>query len=114
MSRCRLSWLWLLNGRAAGRGGESPASRRRGFACSALCRSAWFRRRGISPARRDDVGRMLAFYQVGYGIAAFGVGPLRDHLGFAYATTFAFGGLVALILAGVAWLVVGKSTQVAH
>ena len=59
-------------------------------------------------------GELLAFYQVGYGIAAFGVGPLRDHLGFAYATTFAFGGLVALILAGVAWRVVAGAAPAAR
>jgi hypothetical protein len=50
-------------------------------------------------------GAMIAFYQVGYGIAAFGVGPLRQLGGLAYSTVFSLGSLVALALAAVALLV---------
>jgi MFS transporter, FHS family, glucose/mannose:H+ symporter len=96
---------------AAGIAGFAAA----GLACSAMLPlsisfgGAEFPRRAATMS-----GELLAFYQVGYGVAAFGVGPLRDHLGFAYATTFSLGGLVALVLAAVAWRVVGKSTQAAH
>ena len=39
-------------------------------------------------------GGVIAFYQLGYGIAAFGVGPLLD-AGVALPTIFAFAAVVA-------------------
>jgi MFS transporter, FHS family, glucose/mannose:H+ symporter len=47
-------------------------------------------------------GELIAFYQIGYGIAAFGVGPLREIGGVDYSTAFSIGSLVSLSLAGVA------------
>ena len=91
-----------------------------GLACSALLplsisfSGAEFPRRAATMS-----GELIAFYQVGYGVAAFGVGPLRALGGFAYATAFSFGSLAALILAAVAALVVrhprggGKSGRAA-
>lgn len=40
-------------------------------------------------------GGMVAFYQAGYGVAAFGVGPLRDFTGLSFQTIYSFGSLVA-------------------
>ena len=48
-------------------------------------------------------GELIASYQIGYGVAAFGVGPLREFGGLAFSTIFAAGGGVALMLAFVAW-----------
>ena len=48
-------------------------------------------------------GALIAFYQVGYGIAAFGVGPLRQAAAVPYSTVYASGSLVALALGVVAW-----------
>ncbi|WP_156402007.1 hypothetical protein [Agromyces sp. Soil535] len=40
---------------------------------------------------------MIAFYQVGYGIAAFGTGPLRD-AGMGFPALFAGTAVVAVLL----------------
>jgi hypothetical protein len=42
-------------------------------------------------------GGVIASYQLGYGIAAFGVGPLLDH-GVTLPTVYAVGALVAVVL----------------
>ena len=55
-------------------------------------------------------GALIAFYQVGYGVAAFGVGPMRELGDFDYSTAFSIGSVVALILGGIALLVVRHST----
>jgi fucose permease len=54
-------------------------------------------------------GELIAFYQIGYGIAAFGVGPLRELGGVDYSTAFSLGSLVSLSLAGFALGVVRRS-----
>jgi MFS family permease len=51
-------------------------------------------------------GELIAFYQLGYGLAAFGVGPLRTYGGLAYSTVFAFGSAVAFGLSVVTLLVI--------
>jgi MFS transporter, FHS family, glucose/mannose:H+ symporter len=48
-------------------------------------------------------GELIAFYQLGYGVAAFGTGPLRDALGLSYSSIFAGGSIVAVPLIVVAW-----------
>jgi MFS transporter, FHS family, glucose/mannose:H+ symporter len=40
-------------------------------------------------------GALIAFYQSGYGISAFGVGPLRDLGGFPFRAIYSLGSLVA-------------------
>lgn len=51
-------------------------------------------------------GELIAFYQVGYGIAAFGTGPLKEFAGLSFAAMFSWGSLVALALAATALLIV--------
>ncbi len=58
-------------------------------------------------------GALIAFYQVGYGIAAFGVGPMRQLAGLDYSTLFSAGSLVALALAVAAVQVVRHPTYAA-
>jgi len=58
-------------------------------------------------------GLLIAIYQVGYGIAAFGVGPLRDIVGLDYSTVFALGGVVAVGLAAIAFLVASRHRSTA-
>jgi MFS transporter, FHS family, glucose/mannose:H+ symporter len=78
-----------------------------GLACSALLplsislSGAEFPRRAATMS-----GEMIAFYQLGYGVAAFGVGPLREIGGFAYSAAFSAGSFVALLLATAALLIV--------
>ena len=51
-------------------------------------------------------GELIAFYQLGYGVAAFGTGPLRDLIGLQFSTIFAAGSVVALALVVIAALVI--------
>jgi len=43
-------------------------------------------------------GMLISFYLLGYGIAAFGVGPLEDTIHISLRTIYAAGGLIAFIL----------------
>lgn len=74
-----------------------------GLACSALLPfSISFAGEEFPRMAATASGVLIAFYQVGYGIAAFGVGPLRQAAGWPFSTVFAIGGIVALALAAVA------------
>jgi hypothetical protein len=53
-------------------------------------------------------GELIAFYQLGYGVAAFGSGPLHDLVGLPLSTIFAAGSIVAAPLAVVAALVIRR------
>jgi MFS family permease len=53
-------------------------------------------------------GELIAFYQLGYGVAAFGIGPLRDGIGLRFSTIFAIGSIVAVPLVVVAWFVIRR------
>jgi FHS family glucose/mannose:H+ symporter-like MFS transporter len=57
-------------------------------------------------------GLLLAVYQVGYGVAAFGVGPIRERAGVGYSVVFALGSIVAVGLALVALLLVRTPARV--
>jgi fucose permease len=54
-------------------------------------------------------GGLIAFYQLGYGVAAFGTGPLRDLMRLPFSTIFALGSAIAVPLAVVAALIVYRS-----
>ena len=43
-------------------------------------------------------GGLIAFYQMGYGIAAFGVGPLQQQAGLSLPTIFGSAAIVALVM----------------
>ena len=51
-------------------------------------------------------GGLIAFYQLGYGVAAFGIGPLQSLLGLSFATIFAAGSIVAAPIIVIAWFVI--------
>ena len=55
-------------------------------------------------------GELIAFYQVGYGIAAFGVGPLREFTGVPLSTIYAGASLVAGAMIVLAFLVIRPQT----
>ena len=57
-------------------------------------------------------GELIACYQIGYGVAAFGVGPLRELSGVDYSTAFSLGSLVSLLLGGFALAVARRSKAV--
>jgi fucose permease len=56
-------------------------------------------------------GGLIAFYQIGYGIAAFGVGPLADYAGLSLKSLFGFAAVAALILAALSFLVTNHEAQ---
>jgi fucose permease len=53
-------------------------------------------------------GGLIAFYQLGYGVAAFGIGPLQGLLGLSLSTIFAAGSLVAAPVIVIAWFVIHR------
>ena len=57
-------------------------------------------------------GELVAFYQAGYGVAAFGVGPLHDFGGLSFHIIYSLGSLVAAAMLIVALSVVvrGRAT----
>jgi fucose permease len=55
-------------------------------------------------------GELIAFYQVGYGIAAFGVGPLREFTSVPLSTIYAGASLVAGAMIVLAFLVIRPQT----
>jgi MFS family permease len=60
-------------------------------------------------------GGLIAFYQLGYGVAAFGIGPLQGLFGLSFSTVFAAGSIVAAPIIVLAWLVIRptRNTQAA-
>jgi fucose permease len=73
-----------------------------GLGCSALLPLT------ISLGRTDaPPGDLIAWYQVGYGLAAFGVEPLRSHAGLSMRALFGGASGVALLLAVLALILVG-------
>jgi fucose permease len=73
-----------------------------GLGCSALLPLT------ISLGRSDaPPGDLIAWYQVGYGLAAFGVDPLRTHAGLGMRAIFGGASGIALLLAGLAMILIG-------
>jgi FHS family glucose/mannose:H+ symporter-like MFS transporter len=60
-------------------------------------------------------GGLIAFYQLGYGVAAFGIGPLQGLFGLSFSTVFAAGSVVAAPIIVLAWLIIRpiRNTQAA-
>jgi fucose permease len=70
-----------------------------GLACSAffpLCIS--LSGQAFPQFAAETAGAVVAFYQLGYGVAAFGVGPLRDLAGLSFRTIYSLGSLVAALM----------------
>lgn len=59
-------------------------------------------------------GTLIAVYQVGYGVAAFGVGPLRQFSNLAYSSIISGGSLVAIALGVVSLFVIRLPARVGH
>jgi MFS transporter, FHS family, glucose/mannose:H+ symporter len=77
-----------------------------GLACSAFLPLSISFGAGEFPALSAIMaGGLIAFYQLGYGVAAFGTGPLRDAIGLPYAVIFSGASIIAAALGAAAWLV---------
>ena len=73
-----------------------------GLGCSALLPLT------ISLGRQSaPPGHLIACYQIGYGVAAFGIGPLRDRAGLGLRPLFGGAAAIAVALAALSAAIVG-------
>jgi predicted MFS family arabinose efflux permease len=86
-----------------------------GLGCSALLPlTISFGQEELTAIAASVAGGLIAFYQMGYGLAAFGVGPLEDYLGVSLNALFGFAAVVALILAALSFVVTRHDTPAAE
>jgi fucose permease len=77
-----------------------------GLGCSALLPlTISFGQAELTVMAASVAGGLIAFYQMGYGIAAFGVGPLEDYAGLSLSALYGLAAVVALILAALSFVV---------
>ena len=80
-----------------------------GFGCSALLPlTISFAQEQLVVMGAAVAGGVIAFYQLGYGIAAFGTGPLIDH-GVGLSALFGFAAIAAVIMGGLSFALARKS-----
>ena len=80
-----------------------------GLGCSALLPLVIsFGQGELATMRTAVAGALIGFYQIGYGIAAFGVGPLQSELNLGLNGIYRASAAVALALTVLAFLVVGR------
>jgi MFS family permease len=78
-----------------------------GLGCSALLPlTISFGEKELTVMAASVAGGLIGLYQIGYGIAALGVGPLESITGLALAAVFALAGVVALAMGGLSSVVV--------
>jgi MFS family permease len=98
-----------LSSRVQGETGGILAFAMAGLACSAfLPLSISFGGNEFPRLSAVMAGELIAFYQLGYGVAAFGTGPLRDMIGLPFSMIFAAGSVVALPLAVIAAVIIRR------
>ena len=69
-----------------------------GIGCSALLPlTIGFGQEELTAMAAGVAGGVIAFYQLGYGIAAFGVGPLVDH-GVELPTIYGLSAIIAVVM----------------
>jgi len=82
-----------------------------GFGCSALLPLAIsFGQKELTTITTSVAGGLIAFYQIGYGIAAFGVGPLQSWAGLDLNEIYGGTAVVALALSVLSFIVTRKSS----
>ncbi len=70
-----------------------------GLGCSALLPlTISFGQKELTVMASAVAGSLIAFYQMGYGIAAFGVGPLLQHTSISLNAIYGVGSVVAVLL----------------
>jgi predicted MFS family arabinose efflux permease len=78
-----------------------------GLGCSALLPlTISFGQKQLPTISASVAGGLIAFYQVGYGLAAFGVGPLQSWAALSFKTIFGGTALVALALSALSFFIV--------
>lgn len=84
-----------------------------GLGCSALLPLIIsFGQKELAAIAGSVAGGLIAFYETGFGVAAFGVGPLQTSAGMGLNKVFGVAAVVAMIMAMLAFVVVrpGKQT----
>jgi MFS family permease len=82
-----------------------------GLGCSALLPlTISFGQKELTTITASVAGGLIAFYQIGYGLAAFGVGPLQTWAGLALNTIYGGTALIALAMAALSFFVTRKSS----
>ncbi|MBM6595165.1 MFS transporter [Microvirga pudoricolor] len=83
-----------------------------GLACSALLPlSLSFAGSEFPRLTATTAGGLLALYQIGYGIAAFGVGPLQEMAGVSLGRIFQAGIVIAIALTVAAFLIARRNSS---
>jgi len=83
-----------------------------GLGCSALLPLIIsFGQGELVTMRAAVAGALIGFYQMGYGIAAFGVGPLQASAGLGLAGIYRASAVVAIALTVVAFLIAGTKSR---
>jgi Major Facilitator Superfamily len=81
-----------------------------GLGCSALLPLAIsFGQKELVAITASVAGGLIAFYQIGYGVAAFGVGPLQTWAGLDLSTIYGATAVIACAMAALSFLVTHKS-----
>jgi fucose permease len=85
-----------------------------GLGCSALLPlTISFGQEDLAALAASVAGLLIASYQIGYGIAAFGVGTLEDAMGLSLNAIFGMAAVVALAMAALSFVIVRGHTEVA-
>ena len=78
-----------------------------GLGCSALLPLTMsFAEEELTTITASVAGGLIAFYQIGYGIAAFGVGPLQNLAGLELNTIYGGTAIFALVMSALSFVVV--------
>lgn len=84
-----------------------------GLGCSALLPlTISFAQKELRAIASSVAGGLIAFYQIGYGIAAFGVGPLEARAGLGLNTIFGYTAAVAVAMAVASFILVRPEKQI--
>jgi fucose permease len=82
-----------------------------GLGCSALLPlTISFGQEKLVVMSASVAGGVIAFYQLGYGIAAFGAGPLQD-AGVGLPTIFGFTAVAAVVMGGLSFVLAPPTTR---
>ena len=82
-----------------------------GLGCSALLPlMISFGQKELTAIAASVAGGLIAFYQIGYGLAAFGVGPLQSLADLSFKTIYGGAAVAALAMAALAFLMVQVQT----
>jgi MFS family permease len=80
-----------------------------GLGCSALLPlTISFGQKELTTIAASVAGGLIAFYQIGYGIGAFGVGPLQTWAGLELNVIYGGTALVALVMSALSFVVVRR------